>query len=153
MPRSLRRKAKGQRAGNSSSSRRQEIGRPGPVDRRAQRAQELGGRPASRPQPSVCRNPNSRVLWVDRPVDRSGPVCRNPTLGFSGSTVPVDRKRKQVVGRPAGRPTDGFGRKSAAPQIWVFKAVLVSRICKQSQRLREKKGCISLAFKEVASKL
>jgi len=25
------------------------------------------------------------------------------------------------VGRPAGRPTVGFGRKSAAPQIWVFK--------------------------------
>ena len=56
------------------------------VDRRAQRAQELGGRPVGRPQHSVCRNPNSRVFWVDRPVDRSGPVCRNPTLGFSGST-------------------------------------------------------------------
>jgi len=63
-----------------------------------------GGRPAGRPQ---------------------FPDCKCPTLCCFRST---DRSTEVEVGRPVGRPTVGFGRKSAVPEIWVFKAVVNSRV-------------------------
>ena len=88
-------------AGNSSSSRSQKGRSTGPVDRRAQYAQSFGRSTGPVDRSALTAGTNSRVFWVDR----KGLTVINPTLGFSGSTVLVDRKRKQVVGRPS-RSTD-----------------------------------------------
>ena len=76
-------------AGNSSSSRNQKSRSTGPVDRRAQHAQS-SGRSTDRSTGELClQEPNSRVFWVDRWVDRkrrrgcrsTGPVDRQSGLG------------------------------------------------------------------------
>ena len=75
------------------------------------------------------------------------PDCRNPTLGFSGSTGRVDRnvlsagtQLSGFLGRPSrptgirrsvdrpGRPTVGFWVKSADPLYEVFKPNIDSRV-------------------------
>ena len=48
---------------------------------------------------------------VDRPIDRN--------------TLTVSAQLSVVFGRPAGRPTVGFGRKSAAPKSGYLRAAIV----------------------------
>jgi len=77
-------------------------------------------RQVGRPTCTTCTG--SRA--VDRPVDRNKgsrpagrpkyPDCKCPTLCCFRAT---DRSTRVEVGRPAGRPTVGFGRKSAVPKI------------------------------------
>ena len=98
----------------------------GLVDRRARRAQ---ARERSTEKPD-CKQPNSRVFWVDRWVDR----------------------KRRSVDRAVDRQT-GLGVNLLLRRFGYLRLFLVSKVCKQSQRLWEKKGYISLAFKEVASKL
>jgi len=95
---SRRRKAKGQRQEIAAAAEDRRVGRPSRSTDVHSMHRVLGGRPAGRPKDPDCKEPNSLLVWVDRRVDR---------------------KRRSVD--RAGRPTVGFGRKSAAPQIWVFK--------------------------------
>ena len=106
---SRRRKAKWTAAENSSSSRIRQGRSTGPVDRRAQHAQDGRGRPARSTAGLCLTKANSRVVSVDRP---GRPITRDwqgPTLGLDRSTGPVDRSLEiWEVGRPAGRLTVGF---------------------------------------------
>ena len=80
-----------------------QIGRStGPVDRHARHAQ----------------GPEA----VDRPVDRNTLTVR---AKLSVNFGRQDRPTVEEVGRPAGRPTVGFGRKSAVRKSVVFKGLAV----------------------------
>ena len=58
------------------------------------------------------------------PVDRTCTTCTGSESGRPPGRpkcLTVSAQLSVVFGRPTGRPTVGFGRKSAVPEIWVFK--------------------------------
>jgi len=119
---SRRQKAKGQRQEIAATTEDRRAGRPGRSTDVHSMHRVLSGRPAGRPK-CCLQEPNSRVFWVDRWVNRKRSV-----------DLPVDRQ-------------SGLGEKLLLCRLEVFKPNDVSRVWCWEKEL----AASSLAFKETKS--